>query len=322
MESPNSEPLSVHPAPPSEPAPNQSVSTPSAAARIPSPLQALFIWLTAAVALIVAGLGVAAVAAAWVVADGKDPLKVLGDPATSPLVSSPGWIAWGTIANEVAVFGSLLFWLWVLKTPRRIALPLGRPSVLGVLGALLLVFGLAPVAEIMGELMHRLTSNEITASKVVVNAARSASGSGVVLLVFALGVMPAVVEEALFRGLLTAPFERRFALGLIVPSILFGLFHLEPTQIAGTIVLGVAFAAARLCTGTLSTSMIAHLVYNTTVVLTVRYSTALTERELDVVPMLVGLALAVAGSLLLWRERRVLVASFAGTREPMPSWWI
>lgn len=297
-------------------------AAPGGAARIPSPLQALLIWVTAAIAILGAGLGVASAAAATAAVSGQNPMLALGDPKTSPLINDPYWIAGGTIANEVAVLLTLGFWLWVLKTPLRIALPLGRPSLLGVLGAVLVVFGLAPLAEVMGELMHRLTAQDVTASRIVVNAARGASGSGVVLLVFALGVMPALAEEALFRGLITLPFERRFALGLVVPSFLFGLFHLEPTQIAGTVVLGVGFAAGRLCTGTLVTSVLAHLVYNTTVVLTVRYSDALVERQLDVVPVVVGLGLALGGGLLLWRERRVLVARYAGTREPMPSWWI
>ena len=300
----------------------EGASAPSGAARIPSPLQALLIWVTAAVAILGAGLGVASAAAASVAAAGQNPVTVLGDPKTSPLVNSATWIAIGTLANELAVLVTLAVWLWLLRTPLRIALPLGRPSLLGVIGAVLVVFGLAPLAEVMGELMHRLLGHDVTASRIVVNAARGASGPGLVLLLFALGVMPAVAEEAMFRGLITVPFERRFGLGLVVPSVLFGLFHLEPTQIAGTVVLGFGFAAARLCTGTLLAPAIAHLVYNTTVVLTVRFSDALVERKLDVVPVMVGVLLALGGAALLWRERRVLVARLAGGRATMPSWWL
>jgi len=292
------------------------------AARIPSPLQALLIWFTAALAIVASGFVLAALAAAAAALRGAHPTQVLTDPKASPLVNDATWISVGTVLNELSVLGTLGFWLWVMKTPRRIAFPVGRPSVLGVIGGLLLVFGSAPLAEVMGELMHRLTQNEVTASTVVVNAARSASGGGVVLLVFALGVMPALAEELLFRGLLTAPFERKFWLGLVVPSVLFGLFHLEPTQVAGTIVLGVGFAASRLCTGTLLTSMLVHLVYNTTVVLTVRYSDALVEHQIALTPVLVGVALSLLGAVILWRERRVLVARRAGMREAMPSWWI
>lgn len=297
-------------------------AVPGASERIPSPLQALLIWLTAAFGIVGAGLAVASAAAASVVARGQDPVAVLGDPKTSPLTNSTAWIAGGTFVNEIAVLLTVVVWLWLLKTPLGLALPLGRPSVLGAVGAVLLVFGVAPVAEVMGELVHRMTGHEYTASRIVVNAARNASGAGVVGLVVALGVMPALAEEALFRGLITLPFARRFAWGLVVPSVLFGLFHLEPTQIAGTMVLGVAFAAGRLCTGTLVTSMIAHGVYNTTVVLSVRYTNALADRELNVVPVAIGLAVALVGGVLLWRERRMLFARAGGGRDAMPSWWI
>lgn len=290
--------------------------------RIPSPLQALLMWITAALAMVAASLAVAVIAGTVAAPAGATPNQILGDPAKSPLVNSPTWISVGTIANEAAVIGSLAFWWWVIRPARQVVLPLTRPSFLGLLGALLVVFGLAPVAEVAGELMHRLLGNEVTASRIVVNAARGASGGGLVLLYFALAVMPALAEEALFRGLLTAPFEQRFLAGLTVPSILFGLFHLEPTQVAGTVVLGVGFAAARLCTGTLVTSIVVHLLYNGAVVTAVRYSDAMVERELALGPVAFGLPLVVVGALLLARERKILLARREGGRVSMPSWWL
>jgi hypothetical protein len=58
------------------------------------------------------------------------------------------------------------------------------------------------------------------------------------------------------------------------------------------------------------------------VVLAVRYSDAMAERELSWPPIAIGLVLAASGALLLRRERRVLLAKRAGTRVPLPSWWI
>jgi len=269
-----------------------------------------------------ASLGVAVAAGVSAAASGASATQTLTDPAKSPLINSPTWISIGTIANETAVIGTLVLWGWLLKPEPKTVFPLSRPSLLGVVGALLAVFGLAPLAEVAGEMTHRLLGNEVTASHIVVNAARGASGAGLVLLFFSVAVLPALAEEALFRGLLTAPFEKRFVAGLIVPSILFGLFHLEPTQVAGTIVLGIGFAAARLCTGTLVAGAIAHLLYNGSVVLAVRYSDAMAERELNWIPVAIGLVLATCGALLLRRERRFLLARRAGGRVPLPSWWI
>jgi membrane protease YdiL (CAAX protease family) len=269
-----------------------------------------------------ASLATGLLAAAVTAAGGRNPVGALTDPARSPLVNSPIWISLGTVVNELAVIGTIVLWLWVLRPPRPAVFPLSRPSVLAVIGALLLVFGCAPFAELAGELVHRVLGNEVTSSRIVVNAARNASSADLVLLLFALGVLPAAAEEALFRGLLTSPFEKHFVLGLIVPSVLFGLFHLEPTQVAGTIVLGVAFAAARLCSGTLWPGVIAHFVYNSLVVITVRYSDSVAEHEIGATPILIGLVLGAGGVALLWRERREWSARRAGARPAMPSWWI
>jgi membrane protease YdiL (CAAX protease family) len=288
--------------------------------RIPSPLQALLVWLTAALTMVGASVVVAAAAAAMVFAQGQNAAQTFMDPAKSPLTTSSTWIAVGTLANELAVVATLAVWWLILKPEAKSVFPLGRPAVLGVMGALFVVFGLAPLAEAAGELTHHLIGNEVTASLIVVNAARNATPWGMVLLLFALAVMPALAEEALFRGLLTAPFEHRFVLGVIVPSVLFGIFHLEPTQIAGTVILGVGFALARLCTGTLLTSAITHAVYNASVVVTVRYSDAVAEHQLDWRAVGAGAALAALGGLLLWRERRLLVARRSGGRPDLPSW--
>ena len=160
--------------------------------RIPSPLHAFLAWLTAAFALVVASLSMAAAAAASVAARGGDPVKVLGDPQRSPLVAEPLWIALGTLANELATLTTVgIWWLW-LRPPRRAVLPLSTPSAGGLLGALLVVFGLAPLAEVAGELVHRVVQNDITASKVVIAAARGSTPGQFALILVCLALLPAI----------------------------------------------------------------------------------------------------------------------------------
>ncbi len=284
------------------------VSSPSTApptrGRIPSPLHAFATWFTAAILLVVASLTMAAAAAASVAARGGDPVKLLGDPTRSPLLTEPTWIALGTLANELATLTAVgIWWLW-LKPPRRVVLPFLRPRGTGLAGALLVVFGLAPLAEVAGELVHRVVQNDITASKVVVAAARSSSPAQFALILACLAVLPALAEEILFRGFITSAFERSFVAALIVPSLLFGIFHLEPTQAAGTVLLGVGFGLARLCTGSLVTSMLAHGIYNGAVLLAVRYADVVVDRQIEPVPVVFGLVLFAAGLALLLRERR------------------
>ena len=84
-----------------------------------------------------------------------------------------------------------------------------------------------------------------------------------------------VVEEIFFRGALAGAFARRFGTGVAIAAsaVLFGAAHLSGMG-AGNIInaaiitgLGVVLAVARFRTGTLTVSIVAHAVVNTTAVL-------------------------------------------------------
>jgi len=281
---------------------------------IPSRLQALALWILAWFAMMAVGLGVARASAALGKATGID-AATLGDPATSPVFWSPTWISLGTLANELTLAAVLLVAIWILKPSLAAVAPLGPATFFGLSGAVLTVFGLAPAAGAAAELCHRLVGNEFTAARIVTSAARAAGPAELVLLIVCLALAPALVEEAMFRGFVTAAFARRsMAAALVVPSLMFGLFHLEPTQVAGTIVLGLGFGLARLCTNSLLPAILAHALNNAAAILAARYAGELSEhREIDPLSVLFGFAVSGVGIGLLIRERRRL--SFRATEE-------
>jgi membrane protease YdiL (CAAX protease family) len=178
--------------------------------------------------------------------------------------------------------------------------PLGQPTLRTIFAGLLIVFGFGPLAEFCGEVVLRLLPRDANAERLVVTIARDASGEGLILVLFAAAVLPAIVEEAMFRGLVTRAFEKRsHAEMVLVPSLMFGLFHLEPTQIAGTIVLGVAFGLARLYSGSLVPSLVAHAAYNTMVILDVRFGGRINDHVFHFGRVGAGLGVAAFGTLLM-----------------------
>ena len=215
-------------------------------------------------------IGVIATSAAIAAGHSPEALKV--QSRALPLFSSPLWIAAGTLANESAVALTLLVALRRLKLSRERVLPLKRPAPSSIFAALLVVFGAAPLADAAAELCHRWVGSDLTATELVATAARGAGPGSLVLLIFALAVVPAVVEESMFRGFVTAAFAKSPLAAFLVPTLLFGAFHLEPTQAAGTLVLGAGFALARLWTGSLVPGIVVHAVYNAAVIFAVRYS--------------------------------------------------
>jgi membrane protease YdiL (CAAX protease family) len=242
-------------------------------ARIPSPLQAGVLWLFAMVLVVGAGMAVGAVAAFAAIREGLPAARafaLLSDPKSSPLVTSPTWISISVLSSEAVL--ALLVWRFLRR--HRLSLrevcPLGLPSLRDLSGAMLCVFGLSPLSGLLAELVRRNLPREVNAETMVVALAKNVTPGELVAVVLATAVVPAIFEELLFRGVLTRAFlGRGTLLALFVPSAMFGIFHLEPTQAAGTFVLGFGFAIARLYTDSVLTSILCHLVYNAYVLIDV-----------------------------------------------------
>lgn len=89
-----------------------------------------------------------------------------------------------------------------------------------------------------------------------------------VLYVISVAVMPALVEEFMFRGIILhrlRVFGDGFA--ILVSSILFGLIHANPVQIPFAFIVGLALAFVVVKTGSILPSVIVHFTVNCSSVL-------------------------------------------------------
>lgn len=78
-----------------------------------------------------------------------------------------------------------------------------------------------------------------------------------------IAVLPGVVEEFIFRGLLYSEYRRRRTWGAIVASgVLFGLMHMNLNQFCYAFVIGILFCLVYEATGSLLAPMLMHMVYN------------------------------------------------------------
>lgn len=219
----------------------------------------------------------------------------------------PWLLVVGALLSQTSVLlvalGCLRFWARYQGIPRRQAFaecfPLALPSAGSLLGALLVVFGLTPLAvglaSAVGDVLHRESPSEE-----VVRIAASAPPLTFAALWFCIAVLPGLFEEALFRGFVTRLYQGWRWVAWIVPSLLFGLVHLDVVQSVGTAILGLGFGWIRLRTNTLVPSMVAHTVYNGTVLLAARFAGASDESEsMPIAMVLGGCVLAALGSWLL-----------------------
>ena len=109
-------------------------------------------------------------------------------------------------------------------------------------------------------------------------------GEGI-LSVLAIGLMPALCEETVFRGVVLPSFARAGpVVGLLGSSVLFALIHVDPLghsvvfhRLPFAFAVGLGLAALRLLTGSLVPSMVAHATLNTITFATVFLSGAASE---------------------------------------------
>lgn len=76
-------------------------------------------------------------------------------------------------------------------------------------------------------------------------------------------VLPAVVEEFIFRGVFYTAYRKRNILGAALMSgLIFGMIHLNINQCAYAVVMGVVFALLVEATGSIVNSIAAHFAFN------------------------------------------------------------
>ena len=155
---------------------------------------------------------------------------------------------------------------------RSRALLFHRVSVGTMLAGLGLTLGIAPVANEVGVRLSEALHVPMDSVRWVTLIVQHANRAEFVTLGLVLTLLPACVEELLFRGLLMGALAGANRAGvLLLQAIVFGLFHADWAQGAATFVLGLGFGFLRMTTRSLVAPMVAHATYNLVVLFTMRW---------------------------------------------------
>lgn len=94
------------------------------------------------------------------------------------------------------------------------------------------------------------------------------TGTGLVLMVLCIGVLPGVCEELVFRGMVLGAWERRGTLwAMLISSLMFASLHGSVSGFPAHFLLGCAIAVITVGSGSIYTGMIFHGVYNSLLLL-------------------------------------------------------
>lgn len=126
-------------------------------------------------------------------------------------------------------------------------------------GLLSLLFGYALVPTML--FVSNLTS--LFSTNYVQDSVQELIAYPFVVQLLIIAVLPACVEEFVFRGLIYHSYRKNGILGAAVLSgLVFGLMHLNINQLSYALLMGIVFALLVEATGSMYSSMLAHFAAN------------------------------------------------------------
>lgn len=144
---------------------------------------------------------------------------------------------------------------------RRVDLRLVLLAVIGVVGLQPVVQWLAQVNKDL-PLPEALRLMEQTQLELIRSVLES--GLGLSFNLVMLAAIPGLCEELLFRGYIQRQFERATGAtsGIFLSGILFGMYHLRPSQLLPLVVLGIYLAYLTWRTGSIWLAVLVHFLHN------------------------------------------------------------
>lgn len=186
----------------------------------------------------------------------------------SPLLHGMGIIPavliaeWGFLLLPALIFAAALN----LDFAKTFSLKLRHPAV--YLGAVIVGLGGSFLANALSRIQSKFLYYSDDFLEMYTEILNMQSKSGFIAAVAVIAVTPAICEEFIFRGFLLKALSQYShpMSGIVLSSLLFGLFHIHPYQILPTAVLGLVIGILVWKTGSLLSGILAHGVNNFLVV--------------------------------------------------------
>lgn len=159
---------------------------------------------------------------------------------------------------------ALPFFVFMLltKIPAKTAFPLRKPRPSLALPAIPLTLGMSVIGILISSILLMLFSF-LGLSYNVPPVAAPTTTFATVLYLLSMSVLPAIIEELAFRGILMQSLRRHGDMfALVVSSVVFSLFHGNLLQFPNTFILGMLIGFFVLRTDSLVTGMLMHFFNN------------------------------------------------------------
>lgn len=174
------------------------------------------------------------------------------------------------VGNTVVIGGFILYSLKLKKCNFNIAYPIKKIPIVYFIPISLAMIGLSIITSEFDNLLRLILP--IPEHLASIFRPEVYSGSHIMSAIFTLSVVAPLTEELLFRGFFLQSYlnQRSKAQSIIISSLLFASFHLNPWQFTGAFVCGVIFSIWFVEFKSLLPCLIGHAIFNIFPIITIR----------------------------------------------------
>ena len=212
---------------------------------------------------------------------------------------SDSYIYLSYIAPQLAIAAGVFASIKVRKLPFMDTFPVKCSPKYYLIGVMLifgLLFSLGKISQPISEFFKLIGYNQRSAKDILPNL----SGGLVVPALIVIGVLPAVFEESLFRGVILRSCERGCGtlFTVLLVGMSFSLYHTSPEQTVYQFFAGCVFAFIAVRSGSILPSVVMHFINNALIVIFGACGLLDAAGNL-IIPFALDLSLAITGGICL-----------------------
>ena len=164
------------------------------------------------------------------------------------------------VLPEIILLIPSLFYIMFLRPKTVSDVRAGSVSIGTLVKTVVLTFLMLPLVSLINAVSSSFVGNSVDSTLDVIG-----SRYPVWLNLVIIALLPAVVEEFIFRGLIFSGYKKRNPLrAVILSAALFGLIHMNINQFSYAFVIGTVFALLVYATGSLVPAILSHFLINGT----------------------------------------------------------
>lgn len=161
------------------------------------------------------------------------------------------------ILGQLLIIIPVIIYLLITKGEPLRELKFKRIGVLNTFLLFVFTYCMLPVVSLLNTITMMFTTNKVSGQL------NSMNENPFLLNLFLVAVLPAVVEEITFRGILYNGYRNStIKRAMFASAFLFGLFHMNINQFCYAFFMGIVFVLLREATGSMHSSMVVHCIFN------------------------------------------------------------